>query len=926
MTMPRALSPRPFLSALVVAVVAAGLLAPAGATAKRVPNPAAAVSKQLAKESKTLGKAQTRRLKRRVTATAKAARAGNVCRAMKELGRFIDQTKRLSGPKFAVAADRLEARARTGQAKLLRRARGTRACGKVTLRLSKAVKPGRPAMEALADGRPRPVTAMKGERSQTDFVENELLVSVRSKAQLDGLLRRTNGKVVESVVFENARTPYASTHLVRIPTPTRSMKATRRELTADLRRIDPRTRGSLKFADGAGLRTLAVAASEAARGLHVGVNPVFEGAVSVQPTDLPAFPGQQFLDSRTADHEFDPHYKTHWNAFTENNFREGGSVLDYGVVSAWQDLEAGGLLVPNSVDVAVIDSGFITTPELPGSVYDTTKLGFEDGKENHGFFVSQIVAGRPDNGLGAAGVGGPVARVRGFFYNLDGISLSYRVRDAIKSGARIINISLGAAIPAAAHWAAVPLEDSTQEAAAQDRLVIVSAGNDGMDVDAEDCAFACWEEEWVTPCENDGVLCVGGLADVDLNAARHSDSNYGFENCGSYDCSVKLFAPYEVKVQATNLQDLRGGNGTSYSAPYVAGAAALMLAASPKLSAQQMREFLLKTAHTYDPLEEVLNPDSNHKLPRWIDVQAAVAAVMPATPPKVGIVPPGPGGQYSANVRRKLRAVAVIPDGFKGQAACCTYTWRSDLDGPLGTGQEIDATFDGGPGTRTITVTATRTSGQSTDATATLTFDGNPPVPVISEPAENAVFYRGIKTKFVGSWTDPDMHFAQGDCAALRWTVDRGSGTPTILTGCQPEITFGINGPKTVTLEATDSDGNKATVQRNINVTDPPKNAPPVVQIISPDDGQLLDPYQSHALDAEATDPDGGAMTYSWTWQDKSGGSETEISTLRQDTWEPTDDIPFNCGGREIVLRFKATDANGTTVDSTEHRIAYPPC
>ena len=129
----------------------------------------------------------------------------------------------------------------------------------------------------------------------------------------------------------------------------------------------------------------------------------------------------------------------------------------------------------------------------------------------HGTEVASAAAGVIDNGLGAFGSGGQVAEVM-MFHN-DGALFSAlgAVYDAADAGAEIINISSGYELGATVSFFNIPYEDATQTALERGALVVASAGNDGRDVDAEDCFVVCWEQEWIAPCGNDPVICVGGI-------------------------------------------------------------------------------------------------------------------------------------------------------------------------------------------------------------------------------------------------------------------------------------------------------------------------------------------------------------------------------------------------------------------------------
>src|SRR5690606_233002 len=115
----------------------------------------------------------------------------------------------------------------------------------------------------------------------------------------------------------------------------------------------------------------------------------------------------------------------------------------------------------------------------------------------------------------------------------------------------------------------LPSEAATLAFRETGMLLFAAAGNDGKNVDSEGCTFGvCWERTWVTPCENAGVICVGGLAANSKNKA--GNSNYGGEQ-------VDIFAPFTLWLgpdpdAPTNTA--RAISGTSFSSPFTAGIAA----------------------------------------------------------------------------------------------------------------------------------------------------------------------------------------------------------------------------------------------------------------------------------------------------------------------------------------------------------------
>jgi hypothetical protein len=777
--------------------------------------------------------------------------------------------------------------------------------GAPSVALARALEPAVPTLPPLgSDGHKRKVARVDGEHSvPADFVAGELIVSAAGKAAFGRVADRWRGKVVKVVKPRAAGLDVDPIALIRIDASRADVGALPKRLQA----LQERPTGELRVSSRAGLRLLAAAAEEAKRGTHVGVNYLTQpdGFEDRTTTEAPAFPG----------------FKT--NAF--DWLYMGAAFPSLGAAEAWRTLSIGGKLA-NKVDMAIIDGGFQPNADFPPgttalSVYPGldpigTPNAFQPSKPWHGTNVAEIAAAVPDNAFGVAGAAGPVARLHLVYTTGDMFMGIAAVSAAVADGARILNMSYGAAIPATLSFTVGPFSAVTGAAAQTGHLLFASAGNDGEDVDAEDCFLICWEEEFYAPCENAGVICVGGLSGG--SDWRHEKSNWGREWCESKYCDVEIFGPYRVwkgPDPDAPANTARLGFGTSYSSPYVAGVAALIWAANPGLSAKQVRDILFGTAAG--------SPDGT--VPRVVNAAPAVKAALGGSniAPKVKISAPANGSSvpYGGFNVAQFKATA-----FDVEPGCCTITWSSNKDGFLGSGASIQAVL-GKPGVHTITATAKDAGGAIGTAKVTIMATNQPPKAKITEPADpspNIVRY--VPYTFSGIGTDSNQA-GNLPCGALKWTSSNPSDASFPATGCHVPATFTTKGPRTITLTVADQQGATGKATTFVVVLfDPPLHSPPIVNITNPHDGDHLDPDNSITLAATAFDPDGSRTLMTYQWSVTYGGVTKLLGTSKQLSWRPGADVPFHCGGRQATLTFKATDADGTGTDSAPVYVDYPPC
>ncbi|MFD7408363.1 type VII secretion-associated serine protease mycosin [Streptomyces sp. NPDC059866] len=277
------------------------------------------------------------------------------------------------------------------------------------------------------------------------------------------------------------------------------------------------------------------------------------------------------------------------------------------------------------VQVAVIDTGVdVKNPQLKPAV-DASKgknllppknakgekieRGNAQGTTDtvgHGTRVAGIIAARPTKGTGFVGLA-PEATIIPIKQNdAEGNgtadTLADSIRYAVQAGADVINISQDTAN---AVEPTSRLKDAVDYALAQRVVVVASAGNDGLGGNVK-----------VTyPASYEGVLAV---ASSDRNNERAP-----FSQSGEF---VGVAAPGVDMISTVPGNGHCSDNGTSFSAPYVAGVAALLKAKYPKWTAQQIVAQIQQTAERSIP--------GHDRLVGWgvVDPVRALTDVDPANP------------------------------------------------------------------------------------------------------------------------------------------------------------------------------------------------------------------------------------------------------------------------------------------------------
>ena len=313
----------------------------------------------------------------------------------------------------------------------------------------------------------------------------------------------------------------------------------------------------------------------------------------------------------------------------------------YDAASAWR------LSTGSGVVVAVLDSGVDAThPDLAGQVLPGRDLveGWRDGTTDpvgHGTTVASLIAGRSDDQAGIAGLA-PAAKIlpvrvldRDNKYD-DAAVVADGLRWAVDRGARVVNLSLGGIGRSQALAAAISY------ATAHDVVVIACTGNV--------TPGAGGSEVWY-PAREPGVVAVAGLA-----WSGGSGSGGAGGSDGQTLWHGSLTGPQTVlSAPAVDLQGARPGGywrvqGTSFAAPMVAAAAALVRSRYPDMSAANVINRLIVTARDMGPEGR----DDRYGYGQLDLVAALTAAVTEVSAnPLVAERPTGPGSRQGWSASRR---------------------------------------------------------------------------------------------------------------------------------------------------------------------------------------------------------------------------------------------------------------------------------
>jgi hypothetical protein len=347
---------------------------------------------------------------------------------------------------------------------------------------------------------------------------------------------------------------------------------------------------------------------------------------------------------------------------------------------AWSQLPTLG-----TVRVAVLDSGVDSGhPDLQSQIVDGRSFvssSWETDTNGHGTFVAGEIAAATDNGTGIASVGFPVELLIAKIVRSDGtISPDAEARAihwAVDRGARVINMSFGGVRDP--HDKGLdtysPLEAAAVQYAVSKGALVVAAVGNADSAPTEPWSYAGY------PAALPHVLGVSSL-NRDGTVPNFSNRDTRYVDIAAPGDSIFSTLPRSLTASSRpgcllqgysdcGPMEFRRGEGTSFSAPQVSAAAAVLFATDPSLQSDQVSNILERTAADASPDTGCVRCDIDRDpLTGWglLDIGSAVRALGDPLPR---------ADRFEANDRPSIAATLW---GRKGQRIQATIDYWDDRD------------------------------------------------------------------------------------------------------------------------------------------------------------------------------------------------------------------------------------------------------
>jgi Subtilase family len=365
------------------------------------------------------------------------------------------------------------------------------------------------------------------------------------------------------------------------------------------------------------------------------------------------------------------------------------------------------LPVVNPVRVAIIDSGLDGGhPEFPRqriwqarSWVGGSPLTDEEG---HGTFVAGEIAAAINNNEGIAGIAFPaqlvIAKIARSDQTIDVRDEAEAIRWAADVGARVINLSIGGLRdPFNRHLDTFSkLEASAIEYAVKRGAVLVAAVGNSDEAPQMPWAYASY------PAALPHVIGVSALTPTG-NVPTFSNRDRIYNDISApgqeiYSTLPRALTSFRPLCQNQGYSDcgpdeFRHAAGTSFAAPQVAAAAAVLLALKPTLQADQVANILERSATDVNASNGCKQcPLQRDSFSGWgrLDLSKAIAALDGVLPPPDRYEPNDDAGAQAPRLSAAVTSVKATLDFWDDQIDVYRVYLRKGqrlkltLDGPAG--------------------------------------------------------------------------------------------------------------------------------------------------------------------------------------------------------------------------------------------------
>lgn len=299
-------------------------------------------------------------------------------------------------------------------------------------------------------------------------------------------------------------------------------------------------------------------------------------------------------------------------SFLTSEYNRSSGPSQHGAITPWSAGYTG-----QGVTIGIVDTGIDSdSPEFAGRLSAASAdvagtRGLDNAESDHGTNVALVAAAARD-GIGVVGMAfnATIAMFRADTAGTcaindpndpkDGCKLAdsaiaQGVDRAVAAGAKVINLSLGGSSPS------TTLRSAVARAASAGVVVIVAAGNDGDSTDAG--VDPNNPDPFATGLRQSGAgnVIIAGSVDKDnvfsvFSNRAGAEANWFLSARGEKVCCVYENGVLKITTDASGQRFQYVFSGTSFAAPQVAGAAALLFQAFPNLTATQVVDLLLRTA------------------------------------------------------------------------------------------------------------------------------------------------------------------------------------------------------------------------------------------------------------------------------------------------------------------------------------------